>query len=155
MPSQILLPPPQPTDFLPDSVSRGSRDTTPIAISPYSIPPLQSRAPSSTSINPRTQTSATDSPIHRREQNTRVSFYDPANQGTLDRLITGERSTQSDGEGDDENAIATMSNVEEMLEGYEWASGSIIGRQTAKGAADLIEARLLDELMALDKVFNS
>lgn len=48
-----------------------------------------------------------------------------------------------------------MSNVEEMLEGYEWASGSIIGRQTAKGAADLIEARLLDELMALDKVFNS
>ncbi|EEB87440.1 hypothetical protein MPER_15204, partial [Moniliophthora perniciosa FA553] len=45
-----------------------------------------------------------------------------------------------------------MESVEEMIEGYEWASDDVIGRKTARGAADLIEARLLDELMALEKV---
>jgi hypothetical protein len=44
-----------------------------------------------------------------------------------------------------------MTSVEEMLEGYEWASDDVIGRKTARGTADLIEARLLDELMALEK----
>ena len=39
-----------------------------------------------------------------------------------------------------------------MLEGYEWASDDMFGRKSAKGAADLVEARLLDELLALDKV---
>jgi hypothetical protein len=93
-----------------------------------------------------------DGPVLRRDQNARISFYDPANQGTLDRLITGGGGTQSDGEGEDENALATMSNVEEMIEGYEWASDNIIERKSTRGTADLIEARLLDELMALDKV---
>jgi hypothetical protein len=45
-----------------------------------------------------------------------------------------------------------MANVEEMIEGYEWASDEVIGSKPARGAADLIEARLLDELMALEKV---
>jgi exocyst complex component 1 len=45
-----------------------------------------------------------------------------------------------------------MTSVEEMLEGYEWASDDVIGRKTKGGAADLIEARLLDELVALEKV---
>lgn len=44
-----------------------------------------------------------------------------------------------------------MANVEEMIEGYEWASDDIIGKKTTGGAADVIEARLLDELMALEK----
>ena len=39
-----------------------------------------------------------------------------------------------------------------MLEGYEWFSENVIGRNLLKGAVDLIEARLLDELMALEKV---
>jgi hypothetical protein len=47
---------------------------------------------------------------------------------------------------------ATMADVEEMLEGYEWASEDVMGRKASRGAADLIEARLLDELMALEKV---
>jgi hypothetical protein len=55
-------------------------------------------------------------------------------------------------EGEEETAQATMTSVEEMLEGYEWASDDVIGRKTARGTADLIEARLLDELMALEKV---
>jgi hypothetical protein len=61
-----------------------------------------------------------------------------------------------DGEvGDEvESAQDTLVIVEEMIEGYEWASDDVIGRKVARGAADLIEARLLDELMALDKVFS-
>jgi len=51
-----------------------------------------------------------------------------------------------------ESAQDILANVEEMIEGYEWASDDIMGRKMARGAADLIEARLLDELMALEKV---
>jgi len=47
-----------------------------------------------------------------------------------------------------------MANVEEMLEGYEWASDDILGRMRGRGAVDQIEARLLDELLALEKVFS-
>lgn len=48
-----------------------------------------------------------------------------------------------------------MSNVEDMLEGYDWASDDVMGRKNAKGAVDLIEARLTGELMALENVgFN-
>jgi len=84
----------------------------------------------------------------RRDQNTRISFFDSANQMAIDRLISGT----GDIDGDEENAQATMTSVEEMIEGYEWASDDIINRKTPRGAADLIEARLLDELMALEKV---
>jgi exocyst complex component 1 len=87
----------------------------------------------------------------RREHNTRVSFFDPANQASLDRLIASEPGAENDLEGE-ETAQATMTSVEEMLEGYEWAGDDVIGRKTARGTADLIEARLLDELMALEKV---
>jgi hypothetical protein len=95
---------------------------------------------------------ASDDVLPRRDQNVRISFYDPANQATLDRLITGDVGTQSDNEGDDENSLATMSNVEDMIEGYEWASDDVIGRKPSGATADLIEARLLNELMALEKV---
>ncbi|KAJ3771437.1 exocyst complex component Sec3-domain-containing protein [Lentinula raphanica] len=82
----------------------------------------------------------------RNEQNARISFFDPTNQALIDRLIAGGEI-----DGEEENSQATMSNFEEMLEGYEMASDDIIGRKTARGAADLMEARLLDELMALEK----
>jgi exocyst complex component 1 len=89
---------------------------------------------------------------NRRDHNTRISYFDPSNQATLDRLITDALETELDGEGEEENAQATLANVEEMIEGYEWASEDAVGRKMAKGAVDLIEARLLDELMALEKV---
>lgn len=69
----------------------------------------------------------------------------------LDRLIL-ESETLGDVEGDEENAQATLASVEEMIEGYEWASDDVIGRKTTKGAVDMIEARLIDELTALEKV---
>lgn len=58
---------------------------------------------------------------------------------------------EADG-GEEESTQATMASVEEMLEGYEWASDDIIGRKRTRGAVDQIEARLLDELMALERV---
>lgn len=93
----------------------------------------------------------------RRDPNARVSFFDPANQATLDRLLSGDMLLKDDfdegaGEGEvaEETAQAMLNSVEEMLEGYEWASGELFapGRETT----DQIEARLLRELMALEKV---
>jgi hypothetical protein len=87
----------------------------------------------------------------RRDQNARISFFDSANQSALDRLIFRGFGT-SDAEGEEESTQDIMANVEEMLEGYEWASDDILGRTRSRGAVDQIAARLLDELMALEKV---
>jgi exocyst complex component 1 len=114
-----------------------------VPISQHPSPPKQGR---------KRALVASDDVPPRRDQNVRISFYDPANQTTLDRLITGEVGAQSDNEGDDENSLATMSNVEDMIEGYEWASDDVIGRKPSGATADLIEARLLNELIALEKV---
>lgn len=90
--------------------------------------------------------------VANRGHNARISYFDPSNQATVDRLIVDAPEPELDGEGEEENAQATLANVEEMLEGYEWVSENVIGRKMSKGAVDLIEARLLDELMALEKV---
>ena len=97
----------------------------------------------------------------RREQNARVSFYDPQNQATLDRLLSGDviLSLDTDADGDQsgevetESAQATLTSVEEMLERYEWASDDVLVGKAVRGTADQIEARLIDELMALEKVY--
>ncbi|KAF9479714.1 exocyst complex component, sec3 subunit [Pholiota conissans] len=93
--------------------------------------------------------SATEANALRRDQNTRISYFDPANQATLDRLILPD--SQADADGEEENAQATLINVEEMIEGYEWASDDVVGKKMTRGAVDMIEARLLDELNALEK----
>jgi hypothetical protein len=65
-----------------------------------------------------------------------------------DRLLAGSGSL-----GEEESNEATMANIEEMLEGYEWGSIGTLGTWgEPKGAADQIEARLLKELSALDAV---
>ena len=93
-----------------------------------------------------------------RQQNARVSFFDPANQAALDRLLSGDMVVrdEKEDEGEDapvgeETAQAMLASVEEMLEGYELARGDLLGT-TGRGTTDQIEARLLDELMALEKV---
>ena len=53
----------------------------------------------------------------------------------------------------EETSQATLANVEEMLEGYEWASDTALSGNTTGGAVDQIEAKLSAELMALDKVY--
>jgi hypothetical protein len=133
------------------------RDTQPVIHSPLVVPISQRPAsPKPLLLYGRKRgpaaPQASDNTPPRRDQNARISFYDPANQATLDRLITGELGTQSDNDGDDENSLATISNVEDMIEGYEWASDDVIGRKPSGATADLIEARLLNELLALEKV---
>lgn len=56
----------------------------------------------------------------------------------------------AEGEVGEETAQAMLASVEEMLEGYEWASGELFS--TGRGTAEQIQARLLNELMALEKV---
>ncbi|KII93765.1 hypothetical protein PLICRDRAFT_152811 [Plicaturopsis crispa FD-325 SS-3] len=129
----------------------------PSPLSAYSAGPLTPRgntpSPEPTS---RSRKQSADDRQARRDHNARVSFFDPPNQTSLDRLIAGHGGPEGDGDGGgegdgEETAQATMASVEEMLEGYEWASEDVMGRKTARGTADLIEARLLDELMALEK----
>ncbi|KIK07465.1 hypothetical protein K443DRAFT_673379 [Laccaria amethystina LaAM-08-1] len=92
-----------------------------------------------------------DGPSLRRDQNARISYFDAANQATLDRLVSITHDSHLNVEAEEEDVQDTLTNVEEMIEGYEWASEDVISRKTTKGAVDLIEARLLDELMALEK----
>ncbi|KAF7301154.1 Sec3-PIP2-bind domain-containing protein [Mycena indigotica] len=131
-----------PTPSVPDTIPSPELNRPP----PRSSSPLPVRSTKRSGTNGMPQDGLT-----RRDQtaqNARVSFFDPANQATLDRLI---RSAATDIDGEEETAQAMMSSVEEMIEGYEWAIDDVIGRKSSKGAADLIEARLVDELSALDK----
>lgn len=65
---------------------------------------------------------------------------------------TSERAKMGQGLEDDEDENSTLVAVEEMLEGLEWRNASAKGYGVAsgKGTADMIEARLLDELSALE-----
>ena len=101
---------------------------------------------------PRNDFPRSGSPRSFLRDHKRISYFDPSNQATVDRLIVDVPEPELDGELEEENAQATLANVEEMLEGYEWVSENFIGKKVSKGAVDLIEARLLDELMALEKV---
>ncbi|KAH8998826.1 exocyst complex component sec3 subunit [Lactarius hatsudake] len=138
----------------PLSSTRNSTDPDRLSISRSSVD-----APSpATSVN-RSVSAAITAPSEYRPKsrgqsrgpnNARISFFDPANQSALDRLIFRGSGT-SDPDGEEETTQDIMTNVEEMLEGYEWASDDILGRTRSRGAVDQIAARLQDELMALEK----
>ncbi|KAI8990472.1 exocyst complex component Sec3-domain-containing protein [Trametes punicea] len=122
--------------------------------------PVTSTPPTSVLHTSRSPNGASaDATGQIRRENTRVSFFDPSNQAALNRVLSGDvmlhdegdAEGEGPGEVEDESAQATLQSVEEMLEGYEWASDDILGRRTLSGTAEQIEARLLDELMALDK----
>ena len=97
-------------------------------------------------------------------RNARISFFDPPNQTLLDRLLATDsaiiaNSDAGGGDNEEESVRATLTSVEEMLDGFEWATEDIFGNKLGFGAglagtgsAEQIEARLLDELMALEKV---
>ena len=117
----------------------------------------------------------------RRDPKARISFFDPANQALLDRLLFSEsavspqpvlpasKDNRHEGEdraihmnevGYDEDleeegdTVASMlGNIEEMLEGYEWIGDGLASR-TRKGPTEAIESRLLDELLLLERVCN-
>ncbi|KAI0375209.1 hypothetical protein BV20DRAFT_960301 [Pilatotrama ljubarskyi] len=146
------------------SASPASSVIQPSPKSTYGDPVLPNLSPATPAQSSRAQPSrspngASADTRQVRRENTRVSFFDPANQATLNRVLSGDamlhEEVDVEGEGaaevEDESAQATLQSVEEMLEGYEWASDDILGRRALSGTAEQIEARLLDELMALDK----
>lgn len=135
-----------------------------------SIQPLNSALPSAL---PSTLPSALATSLPLRpvdtshSRNARISFFDPPNQALLDRLLATDSaivasSSVVGGDNEEESVRATLTNVEEMLDGFEWATEDIFGKGSrglglgaglaGKGSAEQIEARLLDELMALEKV---
>ncbi|TKY85075.1 hypothetical protein EX895_006155 [Sporisorium graminicola] len=69
-----------------------------------------------------------------------------------DKTKLSNRSKPGDDLDEDEDENSTLVAVEEMLEGLEWRNASAKGYGVAsgKGTADMIEARLLDELSALE-----
>ncbi|KAF6766570.1 exocyst protein [Ephemerocybe angulata] len=134
-----------------------SRNASPAPSGRSKVPPPRnepSPAPSARSRAPptRTETYPPENTVpNRRDQNVRISYFDPSNQALLDRLLTNATDSTIDIDGEEESTRATLTNVEEMIEGYEWASDEVIGRRSTRGAIDMIEARLLDELTALEK----
>lgn len=132
---------PREASMVSDYPTRSSRAASPTPAAPSRLQPA------------RTETSRTEANVtNRRDQNVRISYFDPSNQALVDRVLTSATDSQIGVDGEEEQALATLTNVEEMIEGYEWASDDVIGRKSNKGAIDLIEARLLDELTALEKV---
>ena len=101
-------------------------------------------------------------------RNARISFFDPPNQSLLDRLLATDSaivasSGAGGGDNEEESIRATLTSVEEMLDGFEWATEDIFGKNSrgglglgvgfaGTGSAEQMEARLLDELMALERV---
>ena len=55
-------------------------------------------------------------------------------------------------EDDGSKGDAVMTSVEEMLEGFDWTAPALGSDGAKKRGADAIEARLSDELAALDSV---
>ncbi|KLO20758.1 hypothetical protein SCHPADRAFT_816552 [Schizopora paradoxa] len=104
----------------------------------------------------------------RRDPNARISFFDSANQALLDRLLssasgpsssTGKTTDTSppvgaeeeEIEDEGENTQATLADIEEMLDGYEFLGEGMGLLKPSRGPADHIESRLLDELMQLER----
>ncbi|KAH9982337.1 exocyst complex component Sec3-domain-containing protein [Lactifluus volemus] len=132
-PSLDASSPPTPISRSTTSVIRPSSDSrrTP-------SPASSSRSKAKTKAQSRGPSLPPEQSQLRRDQNARISFFDPANQSALDRLIF-RGSGASDSEGEEESTQDIMANVEEMLEGYEWASGDILGRTRRKGALVALE----------------
>ncbi|EJD03708.1 uncharacterized protein FOMMEDRAFT_82797 [Fomitiporia mediterranea MF3/22] len=126
--------------------SRRDRDAT--------EPPVPPRVTKlGVSAVPMSTQSSSQSQPGKRDPKARISFFDPANQALLDRLLfSAEATPPSDDVWEEEGdaAAATLANIEEMLEGYEWIGDGLPSR-SRKGPADAIESSLLNELTLLER----
>jgi len=87
-------------------------------------------------------------------QQRRVSFHPPPLTTAYSRDVlltsrTGMFGAIGEDDDPDEAGDAIMSNVEEMIEGFDWTAATVGGADRSK---DVIEGRLLDELAALESV---
>ena len=176
-PPQIsqLLPPVQPLSPHPKASPLSPNGPPPSAFKLEEPGPLLSALPSGLPSGLRSALPSalvTSLPLRPADnphsRNARISFFDPPNQALLDRLLATDSAIVASlgaggGDNEEESVKATLTNVEEMLDGFEWATEDIFckssrgrpGLETGlagTGSAEQIEARLLDELMALEKV---
>jgi exocyst complex component 1 len=156
--SQNSLDPPQPAQSSASLAAPSPSDYDPNMTRPRSTSP----APSARSVRSRqastySRADGAEGVSTRPDPRARISFFDPGNKATLDRLVArnfGDIAAEDDeivGAEEEGTAQVTLATVEEMLEGYEWI-GEGLGDRRARGSAEQIESRLLDELTALDKV---
>ncbi|QRW06016.1 Exocyst complex component Sec3 [Ceratobasidium sp. AG-Ba] len=136
--AELRTPQPQPRIIIPEPVQDAvpsPRLRTPAQASPRTQRQNNGLRPPSPSPPPPTSSTSP-----KRDPHARISYFDPVNQAVSERLL-------EEGAIPDTNE-STLASVEDMLEGFEWQlrTGSASG-----GAADQIEARLKDELMALEK----
>ncbi|KAF9785840.1 exocyst complex component sec3 subunit [Thelephora terrestris] len=166
-PIQPLSPHPKPTPSMPNnpppSALKLDELGPPLSALPSGLQTALRTAPPSALVTSLPLRPA-DNPHSR---NARISFFDPPNQVLLDRLLATDSaivtsSGSGGGDNEEESVRATLTNVEEMLDGFEWATEDIFGMSNrgghglgsglaGTGSAEQIEARLLDELMALEK----
>ncbi|ORY34282.1 exocyst complex component Sec3-domain-containing protein [Naematelia encephala] len=144
----------------PPSEAESTSTPVPLPPPPRSPARLKQPAPTITTTLPSPAMPSAPqvpTPTSATRLNRRASFHPPPLNTAFSRevlltsrtgLLPGAAGLTID--GDDQQDDAILSNVEEMLEGFEWtaAGGADIGRK--KGSADAIEGRLLDELAALD-----
>ncbi|KAL4400181.1 phosphatidylinositol-4,5-bisphosphate binding protein [Malassezia pachydermatis] len=150
-PAPMPVPAPTPTPTPATTAATSVAAPTPVhARTLPSSAPLS--APSPISTPPvATASASSHSPAHGLPpQPAMVSTRAP-----LERKLTRPRAAQAPTKTtlgrDDESSALT--HVEEMLEGFEWKSGGRTAsavRQHQVGTADVIEARLLEELAALE-----
>ena len=170
-----IRPLPQPLSLTPRTNPLSPNGPPPSAFNPDELRPSPSGLPSGIPTALRSaQPSAlvTSLPLRPADnphsRNARISFFDPQNQALLDRLLATDSaivasSGAGGGDNEEESVRATLASVEEMLDGFDWATEDIFGKNSrdglglgvglaGTGSAEQIEARLLDELMALEKV---
>ncbi|KAK4686866.1 exocyst complex component 1, partial [Tremellales sp. Uapishka_1] len=139
----------------------------PTAQPPSLTVPTQQPAPTimTTQPSPSIPAEATFSaPISHNKPQRRASFHPPPLNTAFSRevLLTSRSGMLPGSVGltiDDEVAPGeegevgdtVMTNVEELLEGFDWTASAGVGENgRKKGSADAIESRLMDELAALD-----
>ncbi|KZO92800.1 hypothetical protein CALVIDRAFT_601259 [Calocera viscosa TUFC12733] len=124
----------------PASISAStSQMTTPVPTA------LRTRGPS-----PAPQ--AQEPPALRKETSvSRTSVFDPANQASLERLLSMYVLEDDEGLLSKKDNETTLANVEELLDGYDWTSPTGMEGKRRGGTADMMEARLMDELLALER----
>lgn len=115
---------------------------------------------SAVSLSPTSPSSAL-SPSNGRPRR-RASFHPPPLETAFSReVLLTSRTTQLPGvagmtvDDDGSKGDAVMTSVEEMLEGFDWTAPALGSDGAKKRGADAIEARLSDELAALDSVCPS
>jgi len=129
-------------------------------VAPPSVSTASSRTPTPTVSVPDIRA---PSPAKQPEQRpalrqkasvAQTTAFDPANQARLERLLSLDVQEEGAGLLPTGDTEATLAHAEELLDGYDWTNPPTSAGGEGKkrgGMADIMQARLMDELLALEK----